>query len=187
MRLDPIAPQDLSSEQRPLYEDMKAGVSAKYSLFRTMRDDGAFLGPWNAWLHEPEVGAAFWNTTKAMTRFAVINDRVRQIAILVVGSRFDAGFELYAHGAVARKNGLTDQFISTLVAGGRPEAMSDEESVAFDVAHVLSNGGRLPDDTYGRALALFGQRGTNELIYLVAHYCFVSVTLNGFDIAVPRE
>ncbi|ANB77579.1 hypothetical protein AYM40_29360 [Paraburkholderia phytofirmans OLGA172] len=186
MRLAPIAPQDLTIDQRPLYEDMKSGVNAKYSLFTTMRDDGAMLGPWNAWLHEPEVGAAIWNTTKAMTRFAVIPDRVRQVAILVVGTRFDAGYELYAHGEVARKNGLSDQFISTLVSGNRPEGMTDEEGLAYDVAHVLSAGRRLPEETYRRAVSLFGQRGTNELIYLVGHYCFVSVTLNGFDIPVPQ-
>jgi 4-carboxymuconolactone decarboxylase len=187
MRLPPIAPQDMSAEQQLLYEDMKSGVAAKYSLFKTMRDDGAFLGPWNAWLHEPQVGAAFWNATKAMTRFKVIPERVRQILILVVGSHFDAGYEQYAHAAVARQNGLSDQFISTLVSGSRPEGMTDEEGIGYDVAHVLSGGRRLPDDTYVRALALFGQKGTNELIYLVAHYCFVSVTLNGFDVPVPRD
>lgn len=187
MRLPPIAPQDLTDEQRLLYEDMKAGVNAKYSLFVTMRDDGAFMGPWNAWLHEPEVGAAFWNTTKAMTRFKIVADRVRQIAILVVGARFAAEYELYAHSAVARKNGFSDQFISTLVSGSRPVGMMDEEGIAYDVANVLSSGRKLPDDTYRRALDLLGQHGTNELIYLVAHYCFVSVTLNGFDVPVPSD
>jgi hypothetical protein len=156
MRLAPIAPRDLTAEQLPLYEDMKAGINAKYSLFTTMREDGAIMGPWNAWLHEPEVGAAIWNSTKAMTRFSVIPDRVRQIAILVVGTRFDAAYELYAHGAVARKNGLGDQFISTLVSGSRPEGMTDEEGVAYDVAHALSAGHRLPDDTYRRALLCSG-------------------------------
>ena len=187
MRLPPIAPQDLTEEQRLLYEDMKTGVNAKYSLFVTMRDDGAFVGPWNAWLHEPKVGAAFWNTTKAMTQFKIIGDRVRQIAILVVGTHFSAEYELYAHGAVARKNGLSEQFISTLVSGSRPVGMTDEEGIAYDVANVLSSGRKLPDDTYRRAHELLGQHGTNELIYLVAHYCFVSVTLNGFDVSVPAD
>ena len=33
MRLSPIAPSDLSAEQRPLYEDMKVGINAKYNFF----------------------------------------------------------------------------------------------------------------------------------------------------------
>lgn len=45
MRLPPIPPAELTAEQRQLYEDMKTGVSSKYSNeFRTMREDGAMLG-----------------------------------------------------------------------------------------------------------------------------------------------
>jgi hypothetical protein len=32
----------------------------------------------------------------------------------------------------------------------------------------------------------FGVHGAAELIYLVALYCLVSVTLNGFDVPVPE-
>jgi 4-carboxymuconolactone decarboxylase len=32
---------------------------------------------------------------------------------------------------------------------------------------------------------VFGEQGAMELIYLVGSYCFVSVTLNGFDVPVP--
>ena len=49
------------------------------------------------------------------------------------------------------------------------------------------NGGVLPEPTCRHALALFGQRGLAELIYLVRHYCFVSTTLNGFAIPVPDD
>jgi 4-carboxymuconolactone decarboxylase len=38
-----------------------------------------------------------------------------------------------------------------------------------------------------RRLAVFGQKGLAELIYLVGHYCFVSTTLNGFAIGVPED
>jgi 4-carboxymuconolactone decarboxylase len=49
MRLPPIAPDALSAAQRPLYDDMKAGVTSnKYDALVTMREDGALLGPWSA-------------------------------------------------------------------------------------------------------------------------------------------
>jgi hypothetical protein len=71
------------------------------------------------------------------------------------------------------------------LSGSRPGDLSDEEGAAYDVAHALVKGGILPEPTFRCALGLFGQAGLNELIYLVGHYCFVSVTLNGFDIPVP--
>jgi len=40
-----------------------------------------------------------------MTANASLPDNVRQIAILVVGARFDAAYELYAHIAVPSGRG----------------------------------------------------------------------------------
>jgi 4-carboxymuconolactone decarboxylase len=188
MRLPPIAPDALSPVQRPLYDDMKAGVTSKYDAFATMREDGALLGPWSAWLHQPEVGAAFWTVTKAMTAFKVLPDAVRQIVILAVGARFKAAYEIYAHAAVAKaKHEISDARLATLAAGGRPGDLTEQEAAGYDVAAALINGGVLPEPTYRHALALFGQGGLAELIYLVGHYCFVSTTLNGFAIGVPDD
>jgi len=188
MRLQPIPPEALSATQRPLYDDMKAGVSAKYDAFTTMREDGALLGPWNAWLHQPEVGVAFWTVTKAMTAFRILPDPVRQIVILAVGARFKAAYEIYAHTSVARaRQEISDARLATLAAGQRPSDLSEPEAAAYDVALALLGGGPLPEPTYRHALALFGQQGVNEIIYLVGHYCLVSTTLNGFAIDVPTS
>ena len=188
MRLLPIAPNALNAAQRPLYDDMKAGVTSKYDAFVTMREDGALLGPWSAWLHQPEVGAAFWTVTKAMTAFKVLPDGVRQLVILVVGARFKAAYEIYAHAAVAKaRHEISDARLATLAAGERPGDLTEQEAAGYDVAAALMNGGVLPEPTYRHALALFGQRGVAELIYLVGHYCFVSTTLNGFAIGVPDD
>jgi len=188
MRLPPIPPDVLNAEQKALYEDMRAGVSAKYDAFTTIRDDGAMLGPWNAWLHQPEVGAAFWMVTKAMTAFKVLPDSVRQIVILAVGAHFRSAYEIYAHTAVARaRREISDARLATLAAGQPPSDLSELERAAYEVVAALLSGGPLPEPTYQHALSQFGQKGMNELIYLVGHYCFVSTTLNGFAIDVPES
>jgi hypothetical protein len=185
-RLPPIAPSDLTDAQRPLFEAMTAGVAAKYQTFTTVREDGALLGPWNAWLHDPEIGQAYWGVTQALTAAKRIPDPARQVAILVVGAHFGAAYEIYAHGAVAASaHGMSARRIATLSAGERPEDLDDDEAIAHDVAKALLRGGVLADPLYAQALARFGQAGANELIYLVGHYCFVSMTLNGFGIPVP--
>jgi 4-carboxymuconolactone decarboxylase len=186
MRLPPIAPADLTEAQRPLFDSIKAGVAEKYAGFETARPDGAMLGPWGAWLHDPELGQAFWTVTQAMTKARRIPDPARQIAILVVGARLGAAYEIYAHEAVARlTHKMSTKRLATLIAGNRPDDLNDEEGTAYDVAHALLKGGALPEPVYQRALEVFGQPGVNELIYLVGHYCFVSVTLNGFAVPTP--
>jgi hypothetical protein len=71
-------------------------VASKYSNFTTMRKDGAILGPWSAWLHDPDLGYALWGATNGMTRFRHLPEMTRQIVILTVGSRFGAAYEIDA-------------------------------------------------------------------------------------------
>jgi 4-carboxymuconolactone decarboxylase len=187
MRLPLIAPADLTPEQKSLYDDMRRGIAGNFNAFKVEREDGALMGPWNPWLHEPAIGKAIWDLTLAMTANAALPDNVRQIAILVVGARFDAAYEIYAHIAVAEREGMPAQRLATLVADLRPNDLAEDESVAFDVAYALSRGGTLPEPLYRLAVATFGQHGTNELIYLVGLYALVSTTLNGFNVPVPER
>jgi 4-carboxymuconolactone decarboxylase len=187
MRLPLIPPTELSSRQKPLYDDMKAGIAAKYSNFTTMRKDGAILGPWSAWLHDPDLGMTLWGATKGMTQFRHLPEMVRQIIILTVGAKFGAAYEIYAHGAVALANGMSAQRLATIAAGVRPPDLTNEEGMGYDMATALLGGGVLASPIWDNALALFGEQGAREIVYLVGHYCFISMTLNGFAISVPNE
>ncbi|WP_118136183.1 carboxymuconolactone decarboxylase family protein [Oceanicella sp. SM1341] len=186
MRLPLIDPSKLTEAQKPLYADMKEGIGQKFNAFETIHESGALMGPWNPWLHEPRIGGAIWELTKAMSMEATLPDNARQIAILVTGAHFNAGYEIYAHAAVAIKEGMSAERLSTLSAGVKPTGLEAEEEVAYDVAHALVTGGTLPRPTYDMAVKSFGQHGANELIYLVGLYCLVSVTLNGFNVPVPE-
>lgn len=188
MRLPLIPPAELSAEQRRLYDDMRAGIEKHFTGFAAIRaEDGALMGPWNPWLHEPGIGGAVWTLTKAISSASTLPETVRQVAILVTGARFKAGYEIYAHVAVARKDGLPEEKLATITAGQRPADLTREEAIAYDVAAALSGGGVLPEPAYRAAVAAFGPHGAAELVYLVGLYCFVSVTLNGFDVPVPDQ
>ena len=187
MRLPLIAPADLTPEQQPLYDDMRQGISASFNAFKTESPDGALIGPWNAWLHEPVIGKAIWDLTLAMTAQASLPDPIRQIVILVVGARFDAAYELYAHIAVAEKEGMSPERLATITADLKPVDFTPEESIAFDLAYALVRGGVLPEPIYALAQKTFGQHALNEMIYLVGLYAMVSTTLNGFNVPVPER
>jgi 4-carboxymuconolactone decarboxylase len=187
MRLQPIPPADLSPEQRPVYDDMKAGITKGFSGFKAVREDGALIGPWAPWLHAGATGKAIWELTKALSSEATLPDPARQVAILVTGAKFRAGYEIYAHVLVAEKDGLSEAKIATIVAGQRPVDLTREEAVAYDVAAALTAGGVLPEPTFQAARATFGPAGASELVYLVGLYCLVSCTLNGFDVPIPPD
>ena len=187
MRLPLIAPADLTPEQTSLYEDMRVGISSHFNAFKAEREDGALMGPWNPWLHEPAIGKAIWDLTLAMTANASLADNVRQVVILVVGARFDAAYEIYAHIAVAEHEGMKPARLATLVAELKPGDLAPDESIAYDVAYALVRGGVLPEPLYRLAVDTFGQHGANELFYLVGLYSLVSTTLNAFNVPVPER
>jgi 4-carboxymuconolactone decarboxylase len=187
MRLPLIPPTQLSLEQRPLYDDMKKGIETSFQGFKAMGKDGALIGPWNPWLRFSRFGGPVWELVKALSASPKLPKPVREIAILVTGAHFHAGYEIYAHVLVAEARGLSDDKIATIVAGQRPVNLSREESVAYDVASALNRGGILPELCYKAAIEAFGEEAAAELIYLVGLYCMVSVTLNGFDVPVPGE
>ena len=186
MRLSPIAPADLTPEQRRLYDDMQDGIAESFKGFVAIRDDGALLGPWNPWLHEPSFGKASWDLFRALADKPSLPKPVREVAILVTGAHFKSAYELYAHVLVGEQRCLSDEKLATIVAGQRPVDLTQDEAVAYDFASALVNGGVLPELTYKTAIAAFGQHGAAELSYLVGLYALVSITLNTFDVPVPE-
>jgi alkylhydroperoxidase family enzyme len=186
MRLPLIKPDALSEEQKPLYADMRAGIEGHFKGFATIDGEGALLGPWNPWLHQPKFGGPIWELTKAMSFSPGLPKPVREIAILVTGAHFHSAYEIYAHVIAAEQRGLPDDTLATIVAGQRPGDLPRDQAIAYDIASALVSGGVLPALSYRQAAEAFGEQGAAELIYLVGLYCMVSVTLNGFDVPVPE-
>ena len=185
MRLPYIPPDALSEAQKPLYDKFKAQISGGFTGFKTVREDGALLGPWSVWIHEPAVGEGTRVLLDAISGMGRLSDEVKQIAILAVGSRYKAAYEMYAHAAVGGRDGLSAEKMAAVCAGQKPTDMTAEEAIAFNVAMALLDGGVLAGPTYDQAKAVLGQGALNELIQIVALYSFVSTILNAYD--VPTE
>ena len=186
MRAPPIPPAELTPEQRPRYEDMKAVIEKTFTGFKAIGEGGALIGPWAPWLRWPQYGGPIWDLVKALSLSPTMPRELRELAILATGAKFHAAYEIYAHVIGAERRGLSDDKIATIVAGQRPPDLSRDEGIVYDFASALVGGGVLPELTYRQVLDRFGGAATAELIYLVGLYCLVSVTLNGFDVPLPE-
>src|SRR5215472_14361302 len=164
MRLPLVKPASLTEQQKPLYEDMKQGIAVNFQGFANIGSDGALLGPWNPWLHEPKFGKPVWELVKTMVSKPSLPASVREVAILVTGAHFRSAYEIYAHVVLAENRGLDDDKLSTIVAGERPCNLTREEGIAYDVTSALVCGHVLPALTYKRAVDVFGESGAMELI-----------------------
>jgi alkylhydroperoxidase family enzyme len=185
MRLPPIPPNSLTPEQQELYDDMAEVIASSFGDLIARRRDGALIGPFNGWLHHPQFGSAAWALNRSLWTNSTLPDGLHQLVILVTAARFGARYEIYGHEYFARRAGLADRKIATIVAGERPPDLTDDEGVAYDTASALVRGGPLPESTYRAAQTRFGDSGVAEIVFLVGCFVMVAVTLNAFDASVP--
>jgi len=185
MRLAPIAPENLSADQRVLYHDMMTVVDANFGELIARRLDGALIGPFNGWLHFPQFGRHAWALNRSLWEHSVLPPDVHQLVILVTAAKFGARYEIYGHEYFAQRAGLAADKIATITAGERPGDLNRAEAAAYDMAAALNRGGSLPETTYRAAMATFGDVGVAEIVFLVGCFSMVAVTLNAFDASVP--
>jgi 4-carboxymuconolactone decarboxylase len=187
MRIRPIPPDELDPRLREVHDGIAGLVTKEQGRIVILDDDGALVGPFAAMLRFPTFGVPALFLQRAVAAEARLDPIVREVAILTVGSAYDARYLLYAHEQTAAEVGLPVPHIATLASGGRPCGMRDEQAIAHDVARALTSGRTLPASTYDRAIELLGQDGVGELVFLIGSYCLIAMVLNCFDVPVPGQ
>jgi 4-carboxymuconolactone decarboxylase len=81
VRLPLLAPDALSPEQKPLYDDMRQGIETNFNGFRAIGPNGELIGLWNPWLHFPKFGGPVWTLVKALSTSPSLPRPVREVAI----------------------------------------------------------------------------------------------------------
>lgn len=187
MRIKPLAPDMLVPKIRYVHDEIARLIGHSQGQVNMMGADGALLGPFPPMLHYPQFGIPALTFLRSLDSHATLPKTVREVAILTVGGKLGARFELYAHEIMAEAFGIPSGTISTLASGGSPSGLGDQESVAHDIARTLVGGHIVPASTYKLAVKLLGQDGVAELFFLIGGYCLIATILNGFDIPAPDE
>ena len=189
-RLPLLEPASLNKEQHEIYERMAAGMLpwARQSNFKAETEDGRLLGPFNAFLYSPELGAAQLNYLDTERDATSIDARVREVVILTVGAVFESKYELYAHRAVAAKVGLAADDIEALATGREPgegTKLAPEELIASRFVRAVAAEHRVAPELFAEAQKAFGHKGLVDMLHLAGLYMTVSTLLNAFDVPVP--
>jgi 4-carboxymuconolactone decarboxylase len=179
--LAPLLPDTLTPEQRVLYDAVVASPRAQGPGRNILiRSDGTLTGPFDPWMRSPVIGALLEKVGMALRTDATLPNAAREIAILVVARAWNADFEWWIHGIMARAAGVTDTVIDAI--GHRQPIISDDALLvaAHDVAVELVHDRRIAPETLARAIVTLGERGVVEVVMNVGFYQLVSGTLEGF-------
>jgi 4-carboxymuconolactone decarboxylase len=182
-----LGQDDLSDEQRNIYQRMRTNeVSwAIRNNFQGMTDDGRLIGPFNPMLYSPEAGGGFLDFEDAEGRASTLDERVRQVVILSVGSVWRAAYELYAHAAAARLAGFSDGTIQALENGEVADDLTEKEQLAQRYTLGLTSQHSVNASVYDETEQTFGKQGMVDIALLIGRYLTICTLLNGFDIPRP--
>ena len=99
----------------------------------------------------------------------------------------DSAFEWYAHEAVGRHAGLTDDELDALRGARLRRLPAHDERVVAAPTHLLLDAGDLDDDgVRARPSTRSGSPQLFELLTLVGYYDTLALQLRVFRVAAPR-
>src|SRR3954465_9530919 len=185
-RLHNPTPEELSADQRALYDEIAAGPrSSGPQLFELVDREGRLNGPFGIMLHSPAIGGALQAVGAAVRYRSVLSDRARELAILAVAGPWGGGLRLYAHVPLARHAGLTDEESRAAVDGGAVPFADPVERTVLQVVRALLRTSDLTDEEYAAGYEAIGEQGLVELTTLVGYYATLALQLRVFRVGLP--
>ena len=174
-RMRELQPDQLTPEQRRVYDEMVAGPR------------GTVPAPHQVWLVNPgfcdpaqKVGAyCRYGSTLPM--------HLSELAILVVGRHWKANYEWWAHSRIAREHGVPDAIIEAIRTGAEPDftGADPRSGIVYRAAKEMLETQRLSDATFAEAERELGRAGVLDVVGIVGYYCLISLTLNVFEVGTP--
>lgn len=176
-RFKQIPVEDLTADQRALYDAIKSGPRSAVKNSSAARP-GPLGGPFNVLLRSPEVGNIIQSLGAAIRFRSSIPSKLNELAIITTARHWSAHYEWQAHLRLALEAGLDPAIGEDIAKGRRPSKMSEEEAIVYDFSRELHETHGVSDETYKRALDRFGERGVMDLIAVNGYYGLVSMVLN---------
>jgi len=185
-RVPRFRPDQLTEEQRPLYEELLQGPRGEGRQFFPLADaDGVLTGPFNAMLTSPRVGTALQRLGAALRYQADLPDQIRELVILVVATHLGSEFEWHAHEPLARHHGVDEEVIAALRDGRTPSLTDDAQCAAHDLTVALLRGVDITDERYYGIAAALGTSGVFEVSAIVGYYWLLAAQLRLFRVEPP--
>ncbi len=172
-RLPDLDPDHMSPEQREAYQAILASPR------------GVVQGPLLAWLQSPMLAQRAQELGAYCRYGTTLPPRLSELAILVTGAYWRAGFEWHVHAPIGVQAGLDPHAVEALRGGAEPRFALEDERAVFRFATELLHTRAVSDPTYREAEAVLGARAVVELVGILGYYGLISMTINAFRVPVP--
>lgn len=176
-RFKQIPVDELTPEQRALYDAIRSGPRAKLANSGAS-NPGPLGGPFNVWLRSPGIGDCIQRLGEEIRFRSSLPAKLNELAIIITGRIWTSQYEWHAHCKLAIDAGLDPVIAQAIAEKRRPENMDDDETIVYEFSMELHRTQGVSDATYKRAVERFGERGVMDLIAANGFYSLVSMCLN---------
>jgi 4-carboxymuconolactone decarboxylase len=174
MRIPEIELEKLTPAQRKVHDAIVAGPR------------GGLHGPLKIWLRSPELAGRAQELGAFCRYHTSLPKRLSELAILITGAHWKAGFEWFVHAPVGIEAGLDPDAVEAIRTGRKPKLANKDEIALYDFTRELLDTRRVSDATYARAEAALGTVGLVDLVGILGYYGLISMTINAFRVPIPE-
>lgn len=172
-RIPTVSYDDLSRDQQRVYNAIKSGPR------------GVVQGPLKVWLESPELA----DKSQALGAFCrydtALPPRLSELAIIITGAHWKAGFEWHVHAPIALEAGIEPEAVDAIKDGRAPTLSKPDEQVVYDFTTQLLQSREVSEETYLQAVDSLGYRSVVDLVGILGYYGLISMTIKAFEVPIP--
>jgi 4-carboxymuconolactone decarboxylase len=173
-RLPDLPAEKLTPAQRKVHDAIIAGPR------------GVVQGPLKVWLHSAELASRAQELGAFCRYHTSLPKRLSELAILITGAHWKAGFEWVVHAPAGIAAGLDPATIEAIRTGGKPSLAKSDEAALYEFTRELLETRCVSDATYKRAVSELGDTGVVELVGILGYYALISMTIVAFEVPLPE-
>src|SRR5258708_39801490 len=106
-RLLDLTPDQLSAEQKNIFEQLVAGR-------------GRILGPYRVWIHSPTIASGMEQIGTFLNKRSTLSQREVEMVIIMIARHWQGDYVQAAHVRLGKEIGLSPARGDALVAGSQP-------------------------------------------------------------------
>jgi 4-carboxymuconolactone decarboxylase len=175
-----LAPGALAQERMSMIPADRMTDAQKRAVadYKALRGADLTGPPWSVLLRVPDQVVPALQIRLHYLNRSVLSPKLTEFAILTAARRWTNNWEWNAHSTAAATAGLRKDIMAAVADGRRPERMSEDEAIVYDVSLELQNNQSVSDATYSKAVATFGEPGVVELASIQGYYAYLAMVMN---------
>lgn len=171
-RIPPIQEGSWTEDQSAVFKDQK--IRGKVAnIFRTMATHEKLAKRWMVFANH-------------ILSKSTLSPREREIAILRIGWRCQAGYEWGQHVVIGKAAGLSDAEIDNIKTGA-DAGWSAHEALIIRAADELKDDAFISDKTWSGLKQTYSDQQMMDLVFTCGQYNMVSMALNSFGVQLDDD